>query len=74
MFKQNQSYLIRETNKFGARIIKIKVLDVTEKCYQIQFDSSKFIVWEEKSKFENDWNIIEDLGNLLTEQLLNQCK
>lgn len=62
-YKQGHSYLIRE-NTVNSEIRKVTILAITEKCYQLQYESG-YKFWKEIKEYDN-WSImVEDLGKQL---------
>lgn len=63
MLQINHSYLVRRTQTWPQNlepIVKMKVLEITEKCYQIEWEiGSK--VWKLKTDFDQNYEIIEEL-------------
>lgn len=63
MFKLNQSYLIKEDSSYNSTIVKVRILEVTQTCYRVEWQYanvySKYLL---KENFEKNWKIIEDLG------------
>jgi hypothetical protein len=55
-FKQGFEYIIESS----ASLVKMKVLEVTKVCYNIQWETGVKI-WETIENFDKDWIMIEEL-------------
>lgn len=68
-YKAGNSYLVKPWNY--SEISKMTVLEVTQTAYNIKWESGRNY-WFLKKDFENDYKLIEDLGNLEL-KAISQC-
>ncbi len=63
MFKQNQSYLVKEDLVYNSNIIKVRILEVTQTCYRVEWHyANVYSDYQLKEVFETNWKLVEDLG------------
>ena len=60
-YKQNHHYLVKQKVTYNTPIIKIFVLYESDSCYHIEREND-YITWELKSNWDDDYAIIDDLG------------
>lgn len=76
MLTTNHSYLVRRyPSQFlsSSPIVKTKVLSITEKCYEIEWQIGNR-VWMLKTDFDQNWEIIEDIGDPTFDQIYSTFK
>lgn len=76
MLELNYSYLVRQKQTWPQNlhpIVKMKVLEITEKCYRIEWESG-IRLWKLKTDFDQNFEIIEEIGNPLEKELYERFK
>lgn len=76
--KSGSSYIIEETPIYGSKLLsKAKILEITEKCYRIQFEDNEPI-WTYKHEFSYEsgckYKIVEEINPSNVELLLGSKK
>ena len=69
--KTNHTYLVKDAKYISRDLTCIKVLDITETAYRLEYESG-IISWKSKTNFEYDYDLVEDITEYRTNQTIDK--